>query len=70
MDVRVQGGEAQVTFDLRDLEDILMDLHEMRGQITYYRSKRDQYGDIEGGSYEFEPRTQDFIDALYEKGIK
>lgn len=26
MDVRVQGGEAQVTFDLRDLEDILQDL--------------------------------------------
>lgn len=26
MDVRVQGGEAQITLDLRDLEDILVDL--------------------------------------------
>lgn len=26
MDVRVQGGEAQITLDLRDLEDILQDL--------------------------------------------
>lgn len=67
MDVRVSGGEAQVTFDLRDLEDILLDLHEMRVQISYYRSMREVGDD---GEYEFEPRTEDFIAALYEKGIK
>lgn len=30
MDIQVRGGEAQITFDLRDLEDILMDLRAAR----------------------------------------
>lgn len=52
MDVRVHSGEAQITLDLRDLEDILIDLE--------YAASCD-----EG----LEPRTQDFIEALREKGI-
>lgn len=52
MDVRVSGGQAQITLDLRDLEDVLMDL----------RAARDWF--------DLESRTEDLIDALYEKGIK
>lgn len=51
MDVRVQGGQAQITLDLRDLEDILSDLFLVENQ--------------EG----LEPRTQDLVDALRERGI-
>jgi hypothetical protein len=70
MDAYVSGGEIQITMDLRDLEDIMLDLVEMKSQIRYYRSRGDLYGDIEGGEYEYEPRTQDFLDMLYEKGIR
>lgn len=50
MDVRVQGGEAQITLDLRDLEDIVEDLNSVEHGLS--------------------PRSQDFLDALYEKGVK
>lgn len=53
MDVRVQGGEAQITLDLRDLEDILIDL-----------------GYADSSEEGLEPRTQDLVDLLAEKGIK
>lgn len=52
MDVRVSGGQAQITLDLRDLEDILIDL---------------EYVDSSNGG--LEPRTQDFVEVLREKGI-
>ncbi len=51
MDVRVQGDEAQITLNLRDLEDILVDLK----YVTNYER--------------LEPRTQDLIDALRDKGV-
>jgi len=52
MDVRVSGSQAQITLDLRDLEDILDDLRYV--------------AEVEG---ELEPRTQDLVEALCEKGI-
>jgi hypothetical protein len=52
MDAYVSGGEIQITMDLRDVEDLLVDLR-------YVTEDR-----------ELEPRTQDLVDMLYEKGIK
>ena len=52
MDAYVSGGEIQITMDLRDVEDLLVDLR----HVTEDR--------------ELEPRTQDLVDMLYEKGIK
>lgn len=67
MDAYVSGGEVQITLDLRDLEDLLVDLQEMQAQINYYRSMR---AVNDSGTYDLEPRTQDFVDMLYEKGLK
>jgi hypothetical protein len=62
----VQGGEAQITFDLRDLEDLLVDLKEMQEDISYWAEK----SGMRDYTYTLEPRTQDLLDALEEAGVK
>lgn len=42
MDVRVQGGEVQITLDLRDLEDILADLK----YVADYEGLEPRTGDL------------------------